>query len=96
MDEIADWRKEWPDVLVRISESGYLTYKSKVLNASVDIWLNEYFNTYAPLSLKSLKKDYEKMVKEKPKLESMDADALISYIYLHERGLVNELMPEWA
>lgn len=78
-----------------ISESRYLTYKSKVLNKPVDIWIDKYFNTDAPLSLKSLKKDYEKMIKEKPKFESMDADALISYIYLYERGLANDVMPEW-
>lgn len=93
MDEIADWRKEWPSWKMALV-SDNLTYKSKALNAAVKIWLDEYFNIDKSLSLVGIKRDYEKMVQENPKLEAMDADGVISYICLHERGLVSDYIPD--
>lgn len=74
-----------------------VTYKSKILNAAVIVNLDEYLiNTKKLLSLANIKKDYEKMIKENPELEAMDADDLISYIYLYEKGLVGDILPEDA
>lgn len=96
MGEVSNWRKEWPDWKMTMAASN-VTYKSKILNAAVIVYLDSYFiNTKKLLSLANIKKDYEKMVKETPSLEAMDADGLISYIYLYERGLVGDVLPEDA
>lgn len=86
MGEITNWKKEWPATLMSISGYGYVTYKSKVLNTLVEIKINKYFTINGSLSLETLKKDYERMVKEYPEFEAIDADALVAFIYLYKKG----------